>query len=74
MKQILRASLVVLTLAAMYAGFSTPAPAMTSTTSAIVVSGIDPTPTTPTTGGGGKGNATGIDPTPTTPTTGGGQG
>ncbi len=58
MKQILRASLVVLTLAGMYAGFSTPAPAMNNPHSTIVASGIDPTPSTPTTGGGGTGTGT----------------
>ncbi len=59
MKQILRASLVVLTLAGMYAGFATPAPALTNPRSAIITSGIDPTPSTPTTGGGGTGTGTG---------------
>ena len=59
MKQILRASLVVLTLAGVYAGFSTPAPAMTNPHSAIITSGIDPAPTTPTTGGGSGGTGKG---------------
>jgi hypothetical protein len=62
MKQIFRASLVVLTLAGMYAGFSTPAPAMNNPQSAIITSGIDPTPSTPTTGGGsgGKGGVNSV--------------
>lgn len=59
MKQILRASLVVLTLAGMYAGFATPAPALTNPRSAIITSGIDPAPTTPTTGGGSGGTGKG---------------
>lgn len=56
MKQIFRASLVVLTLAGVYAGFSTPAPAMTNPHNAITVSdtGGSPTPTTPTYPGTGQ--------------------
>ncbi len=51
MKQIFRASLVVLTLAGVYAGFSTPAPAMTTPRNAITVSDAGsgaPAPTYPT--------------------------
>lgn len=59
MKQLFRASLVVLTLAGIYTGFSTPAPALTNPHNAIVTSGIDPTPTTPTTGGGSGGTGKG---------------
>ncbi len=50
MKNILRASLVVLTLAGMYAGFSTPAPAMNNPKNAIIVAdGGTTMPTSPTT-------------------------
>jgi hypothetical protein len=63
MKQIFRASLVVLMFAGVYAGFSTPAPAMTSPQHAIVTNGIEPVPTTPTTGGGSGGTGTGTGTT-----------
>ncbi len=49
MKNILRASLVVLTLAGMYAGFATPAPALSNPKNAVVVAdGGTTMPTCPT--------------------------
>jgi hypothetical protein len=47
MKHTLRAALVVLVLAGMYAGISTPAPARTKNQAGVTMSeGTDPTPTT----------------------------
>ena len=48
MKNIIRGSVVVLTLAGMYAGFATPAPALNNPHNAITLQdGSSPTPTTP---------------------------
>jgi hypothetical protein len=45
-KNTLRTALVVLTLAGVYAGVSTPAPAATQTKSINLAEGSEPTPTT----------------------------
>lgn len=56
MKNTLRAALVVLSLAGIYAGMSAPAPALSQPKSIQLSEGTDPVPTTTTT------------PTPTKPT------
>ncbi len=58
MKQILRASLVVLILAGTYAGLSTPAPAMTNPQKAVVAATTGPEPLPCLGCSGGKGGNT----------------
>jgi hypothetical protein len=48
MKNMLRVTLVALSLAGIYAGIATPAPAVNQPKSITVSEGTDPTPTTPT--------------------------